>query len=127
LLELRRTPQCGPVKALALALALTQLTELQRKVESLRAVAELLHRLMDHCPGDDRPNCPILAALTLGHPAGPLHDPGSHQLRQRYCHLQALGRARLTRQPSPPTIIVLLHHAQGHDRFPPFRLTAARR
>lgn len=36
----------------------------------------------------------------MGHPAVPLHDPGSHQHRQRYGHRQALGRASLTRRPT---------------------------
>ena len=60
---------------------------------------------------------PHRAVRRMGHPALALHDPGSHQRRQRYCRRQALGSASLTRRPNPQRITALLHHAMGHDPY----------
>jgi Cu(I)-responsive transcriptional regulator len=45
------------------ALALAHVSALERKSESLRAMAESLRHLAEHCHGDDRPDCPILEEL----------------------------------------------------------------
>jgi hypothetical protein len=63
----------------------------------------------------DRRRHPPRAVRRMGHPTRPLHDPGDHRRRQRYCHRQPARRGRLTRRPNPPRIIALLHHAMGHD------------
>ena len=49
----------GEVKSMALA----HVTALERKSESLRAMADSLRHLATHCHGDDRPDCPILETL----------------------------------------------------------------
>jgi len=48
------------VKALAIARA----EELQRKAEALDAMRRSLLDLAERCHGDDRPNCPIIDALS---------------------------------------------------------------
>lgn len=48
------------VKALAVARA----EELQRKAQALEAMRRALLDLADRCHGDDRPDCPILDALS---------------------------------------------------------------
>jgi hypothetical protein len=57
----------------------------------------------------------------MGHSALPLHDAGNHRRRQRHSPCQPVRRDCLTRRPSPPGIIALLHHAMGRNH----RLAAA--
>ncbi len=40
--------------------------ELAQRIEALQAMQRSLHTLLGHCPGDDRPDCPILD--DLAHP-----------------------------------------------------------
>ncbi|NKC32374.1 Cu(I)-responsive transcriptional regulator [Falsiroseomonas selenitidurans] len=54
-----RTRASGDVKDLALA----HVAALETKAASLQAVADSLRHLAQHCQGDDRPDCPILAEL----------------------------------------------------------------
>ncbi|WP_203071423.1 Cu(I)-responsive transcriptional regulator [Falsiroseomonas ponticola] len=49
-------------------LALDHVTALEAKAASLQAVADSLRHLAQHCAGDDRPDCPIIAELE-GKPA----------------------------------------------------------
>ena len=44
-------------------LALDHVAELERKAAELRAMADTLRHLAEHCRGDNRPDCPILAGL----------------------------------------------------------------
>ncbi|MDP3414594.1 MAG: Cu(I)-responsive transcriptional regulator [Falsiroseomonas sp.] len=44
-------------------MALAHVAALESKAASLQAVAESLRHLAQHCQGDDRPDCPILAEL----------------------------------------------------------------
>jgi len=44
-------------------LALTHLKELESKIQELQEMAGSLRHLAHNCQGDDRPDCPILAAL----------------------------------------------------------------
>ena len=44
-------------------MALDHVASLEAKAQSLQAVAESLRHLANHCNGDDRPDCPILAEL----------------------------------------------------------------
>lgn len=37
--------------------------ELAQRIEALQAMQRSLHTLLCHCPGDDRPDCPILDDL----------------------------------------------------------------
>jgi len=45
------------------ALALSQIKEVDRKIEELRKVRDTLTHLTQRCHGDDRPDCPILEGL----------------------------------------------------------------
>jgi Cu(I)-responsive transcriptional regulator len=49
-------------------LALSHVDHLEGKARSLHAMAESLRHLAQHCGGDERPDCPILAGLE-GEPA----------------------------------------------------------
>lgn len=44
-------------------MALEHVAALEAKATSLQAVADSLRHLAQHCQGDDRPDCPILAEL----------------------------------------------------------------
>lgn len=44
-------------------IAMEHVSALDAKAESIRAVAESLRHLADHCQGNDRPDCPILETL----------------------------------------------------------------
>jgi Cu(I)-responsive transcriptional regulator len=54
-----RTRESSEVKGMAL----DHVASLEAKAQSLQAVAESLRHLANHCSGDDRPDCPILAEL----------------------------------------------------------------
>lgn len=45
------------------AMALSHAAGLKAKIAELQAMAQTLEHLADHCQGDDRPDCPILADL----------------------------------------------------------------
>lgn len=45
------------------AMALSHVTALKAKIAELQAMAQTLEHLADHCHGNDRPDCPILADL----------------------------------------------------------------
>ena len=59
-----RTRESAEVKGMAL----DHVASLEAKAQSLQAVAESLRHLANHCNGDDRPDCPILAELEAGKP-----------------------------------------------------------
>lgn len=44
-------------------MALSHVVRLKAKIDELQAMAQTLEHLADHCRGNDRPNCPILADL----------------------------------------------------------------
>jgi MerR family copper efflux transcriptional regulator len=44
-------------------MAMEHVTSLETKAASLQAVADSLRHLAQHCSGDERPDCPILASL----------------------------------------------------------------
>ncbi|OZI74986.1 Cu(I)-responsive transcriptional regulator [Bordetella genomosp. 12] len=46
-------------------IALQHVAELERKVAELKEMANTLKHLARHCHGDDRPDCPIIADLSL--------------------------------------------------------------
>lgn len=46
------------------ALTLEKITEIDRKLSELQMLKNQLSRLASTCHGDDRPNCPILDALS---------------------------------------------------------------
>ncbi|MEQ8504885.1 MAG: Cu(I)-responsive transcriptional regulator [Rhodospirillales bacterium] len=50
------------------AIAAEHLTEIEAKIEELKALRKTLKHLVDNCHGDDRPSCPIIDGL-----AGPEH------------------------------------------------------
>ena len=45
------------------ALAAEHIDELNRKIIAMSELRDTLQDLMDHCHGDDRPDCPIIKAL----------------------------------------------------------------
>lgn len=45
-------------------LALEHIAELDQKVREMRSMSGALRRLVDHCHGDHRPDCPILDGLS---------------------------------------------------------------
>lgn len=45
-------------------IARRHLTEIERKIADLNALAGTLTHLVENCAGDDRPDCPILADLS---------------------------------------------------------------
>lgn len=47
-------------------IAMEHVAALDAKAESIRAVAESLRHLADHCQGNERPDCPILETLEGG-------------------------------------------------------------
>ena len=46
-------------------LAQAHLAELNARIDELKAIAATLSHLVEHCHGDDRPDCPILDDLAL--------------------------------------------------------------
>ncbi len=54
-------------------LAARHLSDIERRMEDLRAIAGTLSRLVDSCEGDTRPDCPILDHL--GRRAGKARRP----------------------------------------------------
>jgi len=46
--------------------ALARAEELQRKAEALTTLRKTLLDLAEQCHGDERPDCPIIAELTVG-------------------------------------------------------------
>ena len=47
-------------------IAETRIADIRRKIEELMAMETTLARLVEHCQGDHRPNCPILDDLAAG-------------------------------------------------------------
>ncbi len=45
-------------------IALNHIGEIERKIVELNALHETLSHLIDHCAGDDRPDCPIIDDLS---------------------------------------------------------------
>ncbi|AEA85569.1 Cu(I)-responsive transcriptional regulator [Pseudomonas stutzeri] len=48
------------------ALAGAHIDELNRKIAELVGLRDTLQELVDHCQGDDRPDCPILQGIESG-------------------------------------------------------------
>jgi MerR family copper efflux transcriptional regulator len=48
------------------ALAREHIAELNQKIEELASLRDTLQELVEHCQGDDRPDCPILKDLASG-------------------------------------------------------------
>jgi MerR family transcriptional regulator, copper efflux regulator len=60
------------------ALAQHRISDIRRKIVELQAMEQTLARLVEHCHGDARPNCPILDDL-----AGTLSAAGNRQSETR--------------------------------------------
>ncbi|PTE08668.1 Cu(I)-responsive transcriptional regulator [Mesorhizobium helmanticense] len=45
------------------AIAEARLVEIDRKIAELNGLCCLLHHMIEHCHGDDRPDCPIIDEL----------------------------------------------------------------
>jgi MerR family copper efflux transcriptional regulator len=52
------------------ALARQHIVELNQKIEELASLRDTLQELVEHCHGDDRPDCPILKDLASGECCG---------------------------------------------------------
>ena len=61
-------------------IALDHVAALKRKVAELDAMAATLSHLADHCHGDDRPHCPILADLAESSAGSGSTDAGTSRL-----------------------------------------------
>ena len=48
------------------AAAQTHIAEIRAKIRELRAMERTLATLVEHCRGDDRPDCPIIESLAEG-------------------------------------------------------------
>ncbi len=48
------------------ALARQKITEIERKMKELKSLRETLSVLVEHCHGDERPDCPIIESLAGG-------------------------------------------------------------
>ncbi|MCD5994292.1 Cu(I)-responsive transcriptional regulator [Pseudomonas sp. CDFA 602] len=48
------------------ALARQHIVDLNQKIEELASLRDTLQELVEHCQGDDRPDCPILKDLASG-------------------------------------------------------------
>lgn len=48
------------------ALAISHIEELDRKISEMTSLRETLSELVEHCHGDQRPDCPILKELASG-------------------------------------------------------------
>ncbi|GFM68096.1 MULTISPECIES: Cu(I)-responsive transcriptional regulator [Pseudomonas syringae group] len=48
------------------ALAHKHIDDLNQKIEELASLRDTLQELVEHCQGDDRPDCPILKDLASG-------------------------------------------------------------
>ncbi|PBS12635.1 Cu(I)-responsive transcriptional regulator [Lysobacteraceae bacterium NML93-0792] len=77
------------VKAMALAHA----AGLKAKVAELQAMTQTLEHLADHCHGDDRPDCPILADLAEP-TAAESRSQGPHRTRRFGVDTPASSRSR---------------------------------
>jgi MerR family transcriptional regulator, copper efflux regulator len=60
----------GRASAEVKRIATGHLAEIDRKIAELRAMQATLRDLVDHCAGDARPDCPILADLSAGRDTG---------------------------------------------------------
>lgn len=55
------------------ALAMQHIDDLNRRIEELVSLRDILGELVSHCQGDERPDCPILKDLANGAAGGCCH------------------------------------------------------
>ncbi len=60
-------------------LALQQIEELERKRAELEKMADALRHLVEHCSGDQRPDCPIIDDLAAGRRGDTVTGSGASQ------------------------------------------------
>ena len=58
-------------------LAQAHIEELKQQISEMQAVLSTLEHLVDHCHGDDRPDCPILDDLSHGSRSDTCHAPST--------------------------------------------------
>ena len=63
--RVRQTP--GPSREVR-RIAEAHVCDLETRITEMQAMAKTLKKLVGHCRGDDRPECPILDDLALGPP-----------------------------------------------------------
>lgn len=68
-------------------LALNHIAELDERIRELQEIRHVLSHLVQHCHGDDRPDCPILESLANDHQADSttktLRSTSKRQLRNK--------------------------------------------
>lgn len=64
-------------------IALQHIAELETKMHALEQMALTLRHLADHCHGDARPDCPIIAELSQGEAAEPAQRGAPGHYRHR--------------------------------------------
>jgi len=65
----------GRASADVKALARKHIVELNQKIEELAGLRDTLQDLVEHCQGNDRPDCPILRDLESGGCCAPKQNP----------------------------------------------------
>ncbi|VVN79348.1 Cu(I)-responsive transcriptional regulator [Pseudomonas fluorescens] len=85
---------CADVKAMALS----HIAGLKAKIAELQAMAQTLEPLADHCNGNDRPDCPIIAGLAerTAVAAAQQHSRDSHRTPRFGVYMPASSRMRAT-------------------------------
>jgi Cu(I)-responsive transcriptional regulator len=56
----------GRASADVKSIALSRIADIRRKIAELESMEATLTKLVDHCHGDNRPDCPILDGLSGG-------------------------------------------------------------
>lgn len=56
----------GRASADVKSIALSRIADIRRKIAELESMEATLAKLVDHCHGDNRPDCPILDGLSGG-------------------------------------------------------------
>lgn len=56
----------GRASADVKAIALSRVADIDRKIDELSSLRDILRELAEKCHGDERPDCPILDGLSMG-------------------------------------------------------------
>ncbi len=80
------------------AMALSHAAGLKAKIAELQAMAQTLEHLADHCHGNDRPDCPILADLAEPNASVEQRSQGPHRTPRFGLDTPASSRRRAVSQ-----------------------------
>ena len=87
----------GRASADVRAMALSHAAGLRAKIAELQSMAQTLEHLADHCHGNDRPDCPILADLAEPTTAVESNSPASPRASRFGIDTPASSRHRAAR------------------------------